>query len=284
MSVVVHGRSEWVEPANPVTGPAFEPGRVKWIVLHYGGVDWSESRLRDPVRAWRDKQRDYSHRRGYSIGYQWGVDRDGELWELRGFDFRNAANGTTWPGSPLTAEFGGVNPNHLTVSMHVLLPLSGAYTPEQLAGVRACVAMIWQRLGRKVPVVPHSDINRTSCPGDPLRTAISGGSVLPVDPTPEPLPTPEPPGGPTVDQLICIARCTEGAITATCAVWAGGYKTWVAKLGPFVEWAQSQGSTVTRESVVNVGADVFRAMGPVLGARPHLITATGKFESDAWGV
>jgi hypothetical protein len=192
----------WIEPGYPVTGPPLgDKDNILFIVVHYGGVPWPESKLANSVQYWRDTQRYYVDGRGYSIGYQEGTGRDGSEWELRGRTLRNAANSSTWTGSPYFATWvrntpkhvidatGKPNPNYCTYSLHVILPMDGKLAPGQLEGIRSAILKIWTWLGRMVPVIPHSDVVRTSCPGDPIRALIKSGAIYPQ---PAPVPTPPP--------------------------------------------------------------------------------------------
>jgi hypothetical protein len=206
---IYHPRNEWVVPSQPVTGPSFDAKKIKYIVVHYGAVPWSEDRLRNAAQYWRDTQAFYlSKTPPYSIGYQIGVDRVGELWELRGFDFKNAANNSTWKGSPYYEEWpldarGIPRPNDVTVSIHVILPMNGELAPGQQEGIANAVALIRKVIGRDVPVIPHSDVVQTTCPGAPLRQLIRSGAFdpqKPEPPAPEP-PTPEPTEDETVFEL-----------------------------------------------------------------------------------
>lgn len=279
---VMQPRSAWVEPGYPVTGPPFDARPIKYIVVHYGGVNMSEERLRNTVRYFRDTQRDYVDNRGYSIGYQIGVDRFGDLWELRGFDFKNAANNSTWPGSPYYQDWpksstGQPRPNDVTVSIHVILPLSGEYLPDQLEGCRAAVALIRERIGRSVPVIPHSDVVQTSCPGDPMRAAIAAGLLEPVTPPPPPPPPPPPvPGVAVFDDVISYASCPTSQNPAIYALMRGGYKYWFkdgAAWNAHKALAKKQNKTF---ALVNYTSDEFRALGPVIGPKPD--------RTDGWGV
>ena len=270
-----HPRREWVEPGYPVTGPAFDPALVDYIVVHYGAVPWSEERLNDSVRYWRDVQRYYvdSPSRGYSIGYQIGVDRlKGDLWELRGFDFRNAANGTLSSNSPYHDQL-SPNPNMKTVSIHVILPMSGEFTTAQLDGCREAVALIRQRCGRYLPVLPHSDVTETSCPGDPMRAAIAAGLLEPTPPPPPPIP---PEDSLMFDEVFDYVTCEVSSNPGVYCQLRSNRKVWLpnqAAYNAHRELARANGYTF---KLRKYSADQFRALGPVVGPRPARV--------DEWGV
>jgi hypothetical protein len=266
-----HTRDEWVEPGYPVTGPAFDASSVEFIVVHYGAVPWSEERLRDSVRYWRDTQRYYVDSRGYSIGYQIGVDRAaGDLWELRGFAFRNAANGSLSQSSPYYENL-APNPNHKTVSIHVILPMSGEYLPHQLDGCRAAVALIRARCAKHLPVIPHSDVVSTTCPGDPMRRAIAEGLLEPSPPPP-----PIPPESLMFDDVFCYSTCNEAKTPAIYAQLRNNQKVWLHSVETYEahkRLAREQGYTFRLRRFT---VDEFRALGPVVGPRPRRV--------DEWGI
>jgi len=261
---VIHARAEWELPTMPVTGPfRFDPQPISHIVVHYGAVPWPEERLRDSKRYWRDTQAYYVQSQGYSIGYQWGVGRDGSLWELRGADFRNAANSSTWSGAPV--KFPG-NPNLSTVSIHVILPMDGTLAPGQLEGVQRMVGHIWSVLGRQVPVIPHSDVTRTTCPGDPMRALIRSDAVLPTAPPPPPPPPITPPGAATVDDFIEYVTYPGSKVPAVFARWRSGFKTWMGDPEMFQAHQRlvaAEGKSTTIRTVTDV--HTFRALGFVFG-------------------
>jgi hypothetical protein len=268
-----HRRNEWVEAKYPVTGPAFDSSTIEFIVVHYGAVPWGEDRLNDAVGYWRSTQQYYVNSRGYSIGYQLGVDRlKGDVWELRGFDFRNAANGSLDSSSPYHRQL-APNPNHKTVSIHVILPLSGEYLSHQLDGCREAVAMIRERCGKHLPVIPHSDVVATTCPGDPMRDAIRKGLLEPVTP---PTPPPLPPEILMFDDVFDYVTCPTSATPAIYAqrrdntkVWLHSQEAWNAHK----QLAKEHGFTFRLRSY---NQDQFRALGPVVGPRPR--------RTDEWGV
>lgn len=113
-----HTRDRWEDPDYRIADddpPAQRPHDIDQAVLHYSAdstIPTSEQGLADWFAG---MQRYYSTVRGYAIGYLFGVDHRGDVWELRGFDYKSAANAghndhtcpvifTTTPGQPATPE------------------------------------------------------------------------------------------------------------------------------------------------------------------------------------
>ncbi|MFH2009706.1 MAG: hypothetical protein ABI333_24140, partial [bacterium] len=87
-----HDRTEWQDPAYPVTSTSWmNINALQYITLHYIGGDGVN--LSDIPQFLRNNQLDYVLNRGYSLGYNSAVSLDGDEWEIRGFDYRCAANG-----------------------------------------------------------------------------------------------------------------------------------------------------------------------------------------------
>ena len=272
-------RNVWVDPAMPVVGPAFDLSQVEFIVVHYGAVPWDEERLANSPQYWLDTHAYYTNSRGYSIGYNVGVGRDGTIWELRGFDIRNAANGSLSPNSKYHAVL-APNPNYRSISLHLILPLDGSYQPKQLDGAREAVRLIRERVGRKLTVIPHSDVVETSCPSDLWRRLIAEGALEPTVPPPPPPPPPVPPvpGANVTDQIITYATCPTSKSPAVFLAMKGGYKIWFKDQAAWTAHKQlvKDAGLTAIPYRSNYSPDQFRALGPVLGPRPA--------KTDDWGV
>lgn len=122
-----HRREAWQDPKMPVVGPS--PTMDQWdtFPLHYTAadnlIDGDPGEHAEDLPAYlRAIQRDYTLNRGYSIGYGFAVDWLGGVWELRGYDIRNAAN-RGW--------------NHRTGPVLCLVDGDDPLTPEALWSVRA---------------------------------------------------------------------------------------------------------------------------------------------------
>lgn len=118
-------------------------------------------------------QRDYSKNRGYNVGYLFAVDWLGGVWELRGFDYRSAANAS-----------------HNTYTFPVLFLVDGDDRPtvEAAAAARAIWREARRRSSSRVPFEGrpwgHGQLyletgvgTPTSCPGAGIRAALADGSL-----------------------------------------------------------------------------------------------------------
>jgi hypothetical protein len=190
--VFTHPRQSWVSPALPVAGPAFIPTRVDTVVIHYTAaddlIDGDPGEHADDLPAYlRAIQRDYVTSRGYSIGYNVAVDWLGGSWELRGSDFRCAAN---------------KGHNEHTFAILVLVDGNDMATPQAAAEIRRIVGELEALCRRELAIVGHGQLTNpnaaTACPGSGLRAQIALGEFSPrwsppvVVPPPVEIPTPVP--------------------------------------------------------------------------------------------
>lgn len=172
-----HTREDWVNPLEPVTGPAPFPWvTADRVALHYtAALNLIDG---DPGENWagipaylRAIHHDYltNPARGYSIGYGIAVDQRGESWQLRGITWKNAAN---------------LNWNHRTFAVLVLVDAADELRPPAVDAVRDIVA--WFRsqspFGAAVQIVGHRDIGATACPGNGVYSQITGGVLEPLPP------------------------------------------------------------------------------------------------------
>ena len=164
-----HRREAWQDPALPVTGP--NPTMDEWdtFPLHYTAaddlIDGDPGESADDLPAYlRAIQRDYKLNRGYSIGYGFAVDWLGGVWELRGYDIKNAAN-RNW--------------NHRTGPVLCLVDGADPLTDEAIASVNALYAEGERRCERSLDLAGHRDIGATACPGDGIYNQIQAGLIYP---------------------------------------------------------------------------------------------------------
>ncbi len=187
-----HDRSSWQDPKVPVAGPAFIPTRVDSAIVHYTAaddlIDGDPGESADDLPAYlRAIQRDYVTSRGYSIGYNVAVDWLGGSWELRGTDFRCAAN---------------KGHNEHTFAILVLVDGNDMATPQAAAEIRRIVGELEALCRRELAIVGHGQLTNpnaaTACPGSGLRAQIALGEFSPrwsppvVVPPPVEIPTPVP--------------------------------------------------------------------------------------------
>lgn len=181
----VHPRSEGETTTYPVEGPDMEILALEYITIHYNGVeedldgDDDVYTDEDAVQNLRDMQSYYVRNRGASTGYNSQIAPDGDEWEIRGHDIRNAASGCVEVNRPgYTIQIPTVNPD-------------AEPTPAQVEGVRAAVLRIRQAAAAAgnpnfLSINGHRDVRSlcpdeggTSCPGDPLYGRIAGGVFEP---------------------------------------------------------------------------------------------------------
>jgi hypothetical protein len=184
----LHGRSTWVDPRYPVTGSrAVDWPRIDTTVIHYTAdddlIDGDPGEHADDLPGYlRAIQRDYTTRRGYSIGYNFAVDWLGAAWELRGFDYRCAAN---------------AGHNDHTLAILMLVDGGDQATVYAVGAVRELVGSFERIAQRTLTITGHGQLPgaATGCPGRGLREQIAAGVFSPRyrPPAPsEPLPPPIP--------------------------------------------------------------------------------------------
>lgn len=169
-------RTAWQNPNQPVVGPAMSLRSVTMLPAHYTGAATVPSDTASYLRA---IQNDYTVNRGYSIGYNFAVDRAGQAWECRGFDIKCAAN---------------KGMNDVTIAILCLVNGAAAMSPVMVDTFRQLGAEAQRRVAAALLVVGHRDIGSTACPGDGIYHQVVTGQLEPaVDPPPDPTPpTPEP--------------------------------------------------------------------------------------------
>ena len=143
--------------AEHTTSPPVAPAMIDSVVVHYPGHDGVGD---DTARDLANSQRYYAENRGYSLGYNAVVDRAGVLWQVRGLEFRNAANK-------------GANNTSVSVQMRVNLDEPGS--AEAVTRVRRFVADMERWCGHPLTVLGHRDVGATACPGDAIYNQITTG-------------------------------------------------------------------------------------------------------------
>jgi hypothetical protein len=156
----------------PVTGPAFPTATVDTIPIHYTAAPSTPHGGDDVARYLASIHNDYVRNRGYSIGYNFAVDRTGQAWTLRGLDFKCAAN-KGW--------------NDRTAAILCLVNGADMANPPMVSAIRKCVAAVEAHVGRQCKIVAHRDIGATACPGVGLTAQVRSGTLRP-QPTPPPSP------------------------------------------------------------------------------------------------
>ena len=158
-------RSVWEQPgftvAEHTTSPPVASGMIDSVVVHYPGHDDVGD---DTARDLANSQRYYAENRGYSLGYNAVVDRAGVLWQVRGLEYRNAANK-------------GANNTSVSVQLRVNLDETGS--AAAVTRVRSFVADMERWCGHPLKVLGHRDVGATACPGDAIYNQIQRGEFDP---------------------------------------------------------------------------------------------------------
>ncbi len=180
---VVHPRSQWEDPATPVTSTSLMAvGSLEFITVHYNGdvldLDGADNVYQDQdfVSILRNIQAAYVRDRGYAIGYNSAIAPNGDEWVLRGFDYRTAANGCVAANVPAYA-----------ILITVPTPTS-APTAPQVAGLKAAIARVRGVIASKgntrtIVINGHNAIRSlkcgggTGCPGPHFEALIDAGTL-----------------------------------------------------------------------------------------------------------
>lgn len=175
-------RTAWQKPTQPVTGPKAVPvGNLVDVVYHYPGASASSAPLWNyPVARLQSMQADYLANRGYSLGYNWGIDLEGVVWEIRGFDIKSAATG-------------GYNDKSVTILF--MLPGTQGANKAQLYAATELHREIERRANKRLGVAGHFQRGTTAtpCPGAGVIVQLpSLDRMIHAAPEPEPTPNPDP--------------------------------------------------------------------------------------------
>ena len=210
-------REQWEEPGYRIgdhtSSPMVRVDELLYTVNHYPAA--STISPSDPVAYFRQMQRSYVDGRGYSIGYSWGYWPDGLEVELRGWDYRNAAN-----DDPSDDE----NENLHSVAFLIVVPGLGdggqPGTSAQRAAVQRRIADVHARVGRTLPNIVHGDLEPTQCAGAGVNHQTHTGQYLPSAPTP--LPPVE-----SEEDLMIVIRVKSGADYAAFRQTPAGVVSWI---------------------------------------------------------
>lgn len=213
MSLNVRRRSEWLGSTRWLgSGSKMSKAAVTDLVVHYPGHDnLPASQSAVPARL-RSEQDFYLRKSSpYDLGYNWVIDPWGGVWEVRGWEWRNAANGSQRPS----------NWNAVSVSVQFQTRLDGRPTVAQLDAFVQLYNEATKVFGRRLNVYGHgegrsrgfSDATVTSCPGPVLVKAcvdavVSAGKSEPAQPKPSPSPSPAPAVAP--DDAVLLYRVLPG--------------------------------------------------------------------------
>lgn len=172
----VHRRSVWQRPNRPISGPRQEPRDIRTAVAHHPGCSHCIPLDTLGIPDWLRRNDDSWHQRqptGYSLGYLWAVDWLGGAWEIRGFDYRSAAN--------LGRKVDG-NANYWTAPIQFIVRAGEPATHYAWATARAIWAEHARRAGRRDLGRPidHSVLDPTDCAGAGIRHQLATGTGDPI--------------------------------------------------------------------------------------------------------
>ena len=180
----VHHRDEWEEPGLRVEGPDMRLDWLEFVTIHYNGVaedldgDDDVYQDADAIDRIRNTQ-EYSYytNDGVSAGYNSYIALDGDEWEVRGHDIRNAASGcpdANYPG--------------YTIIIPTVTP-EAPPTAAQVEGAKAAIHRIREQAAASgnpntLYLNGHRDVAPlcglgTDCPGEPIYALLSAGSLEP---------------------------------------------------------------------------------------------------------
>ncbi|MFD0405630.1 GH25 family lysozyme [Kitasatospora sp. NPDC127116] len=161
------GARPWREP----NGSILYAGARAGVKVHYLGEQYTFGDHTTCPAYVRRIQASHMDGNGWSdIGYSFMVCEHGYVFEGRGLDRRNSANGDT-----------SLNEAHYAVC--ALLGSSGSTEPatEQLQGLRDAIEYCQQRGPAGPEVKGHRDGHQTDCPGDPLYGWVQTGAPRPLE-------------------------------------------------------------------------------------------------------
>ena len=175
---VFHPRSDWEDPKFPVNGGGYTAPRaiindIDTSPIHYPWADSPDgdaSDLVDVSQFLRNIQHFYrTGSRGYSIGYNFAVDHKGEIWELRGYEYKCAAN---------------LHHNGHTAAILMLVDWKDGATQAAIDSANLIIAETQRRSGNVQHVCGHNELRlingkgtATACCGEGLYAQLHAGLI-----------------------------------------------------------------------------------------------------------
>jgi hypothetical protein len=159
-------RSGWQDPSNPITGSLSIPSEWRYNTIHWPGANVN---VNNPVGVLRSMQSAWSRIKGYSLGYNFAVFPNGDVYVIRGFDIRCAANGDQEVNRP-------------GIAILLVVPnVDTRPTNEMINGVRTVVSLTRARVPQTLIINAHRQIRPepTACPGDEIAKMIVAGVFEP---------------------------------------------------------------------------------------------------------
>ncbi|MFB7473975.1 peptidoglycan-binding protein [Kitasatospora sp. NPDC056184] len=173
-------RAEW-GARPPRNGHPAVPAN-QGVKVHYLGAPYSAGEHGTCAAYMRKVQNSHMDGNGWSdFAYNLAVCEHGYVFEGRGRNAQNAANGTTT-----------LNRTHFAVLAFVGDSGHTSPTAEQTAGLRDAIAYL-RAHGAGREIRGHRDGYATDCPGGPLYQLVTSGALEPDAAGPPPGPAPEQP-------------------------------------------------------------------------------------------
>jgi LysM repeat protein len=167
--------------------PRMRHADINEMTVHYTGAsrvntgrEQIAARIKTTERYHMSRDKNMS-----GIGYNFAIDKWGRIWELRGWTFQNAANGT--------------NSNRTSFSVVCLVGVEdNALNNEMIKSLQWLYGEARRRFNRVLIIKGHQEHKATACPGSAIMALIRSGriqeSVAPDPPITKPLaPAPAPP-------------------------------------------------------------------------------------------
>jgi hypothetical protein len=158
------------------------PALITELTVHYTGAP-SVNVAKNEVAAYiKRTERGHKARPNddlSTIGYNFLIDEYARIWEGRGWEIRNGANGT--------------KSNDTSISVCILVGVKdNKLSAEVIDAVRELRAMASKKFKRELVVRGHRDHKATSCPGEDVYKLVKNGTFLKAagDTAATPLPTP----------------------------------------------------------------------------------------------
>jgi len=181
-------RDQWEEPGYEINNATYTPPRQNWPLIRFGMAHYTAASnlpdgdpgetLQDVINFIRRTQRWYLSHHGYSLGYLHAVDWTGRAIELRGFDYRAAANNGD------KGQWADINLNRITAPVLYIVDGQSPLTDAMAATGRNLYAEYQRRTLKaggtswsQPSPKPHSETDFTTCCGDGIRADIVAGRL-----------------------------------------------------------------------------------------------------------
>lgn len=174
MKLVTRAQSGLRPPLKVFPGNLSKPSTGHWngpnVTVH-GKTVFDHSAC---AAVWRGIQAFHMDTRGWNdIAYNFGICQHGYVFEGRGLNVRNGANGT----------------NEGNKTSHCLMMMAGPDNPFNVAeksAFRDCVKYVSDHTNAPYSAIGHRDWHSTDCPGDARYSWIHGGMKMSGGEVPQP--------------------------------------------------------------------------------------------------